>query len=351
MRFLFLGDYLTEIFTFENLYNAYLYTRKGKRDKKEVQKYEYHALENTLNLTRELQSKTYRLGEYNEFYVYEPKKRLIKASPFRDRVVQRCLCEQVLEPAIEKNLIYDTYACRKGKGTHAGLDRTEEFMKSYFRKYGIDSWIIKGDISSYFYSISHEILMENLYPLIDGYDVWWLIEEILNSEESGVGLPLGNQSSQWFANFYLSKFDHYCKEVLGLKYYVRYMDDWFTIIKTKEQAKEILEEMKNFLMVELGLKTNNKTQIFPLKNGMDFLGFHLYITDTGKVIRKVRRESKEKMRQKLKTFETLYELGLIDKDEIDRSYESWKGHVKHGSCYLLIESMDGYYNAILKGDG
>ena len=214
---------LTNIFTFENLYNAYLYTRKGKRDKKCVQIYSYNVLDNTLYLSEKLQNKTYQLGKYHEFYVYEPKKRLIKAPPFRDRVVQRCLCKQVLEPAIEKHLIYDTYACRRGKGTHAGLDRTEEFMRKYWRQHGLDSWIIKGDVSSYFYSVSHEILKLNLYPLIKEYDVWWLIIKILNSTNSDVGLPLGNQSSQWFANFYLSKFDHYCKEVLRVKYYIRYM--------------------------------------------------------------------------------------------------------------------------------
>lgn len=129
------------------------------------------------------------------------------------------------------------------------------------------------------------------------------------------------------------------------------MDDWVAIVETKQEAKEMLESMKEFLCINLKLKTNDKTQIFPLKNGVDFLGFHLYITKTGKVIRKVRRDSKEKMRRKLKTFDTLYELGLISKEEIDRSYESWKGHVSHGSCYRLIQSMDKLYNNIFEGDG
>lgn len=342
---------MTEIFTFENLYNAYLYTRKGKRDKACVQSYSYKALDNTLFLSEKLQNKEYYPGKYNEFYVYEPKKRLIKAPPFRDRVVQRCLCEQVLEPVIESHLIHDTYACRKGKGTHAGLDRTEDFMKKYHRKHGKDGWIIKGDISSYFYSVDHDILKSNLYPLLENYDIWWLITRVLSSTGSDVGLPLGNQSSQWLANFYLSKFDHYCKEVLRLKYYVRYMDDWCAIVETKEQAREMLKAMKEFLCKELKLETNDKTQIMPLKNGADFLGFHLYITDSGKVIRKIRRDSKERMRRKLKSFKPLYENDLISKEEIDRSYESWKGHASHGSCYHLIQSMDKYYNKIFEGDG
>ncbi|MFU0784571.1 reverse transcriptase domain-containing protein [Clostridium sp.] len=341
---------MSEVFTFENLYNAYLYTRKGKRDKRCVARYENNALEMTMILAEKLQSKTYQLGDYYEFKIYEPKERIIKAPPFRDRVVQRCLCEQTLEPAIERHLIYDTYACRRGKGTHAALDRAEEFMKKFWRHNGLSGWIIKGDISKYFYSISHEILKKNLYPLLKEYDVWWLIIKILNSADNP-GLPLGNQSSQWFANFYLSNFDHYVKEMLRVKYYIRYMDDWIALVETKDKAKYILEKMKEYLWEELRLETNKKTQIFPLKNGVDFLGFHLYITDTGKVIRKIRRDSKERMKRKLKAFKVKYELGLISKEDIDRSYESWKGHARHGSCYRLIQSMDKLYNDIFEGDG
>ena len=339
---------MSEIFTFENLYKAYLFTRKGKRDKECVARYGYYAIENTIILEELLKSKRYRLSPYIEFYVYEPKKRLIKAPPFKDRVVQRCLCEQVLEPAIDKHLIYDTYACRKNKGTHTGLDRTELFMKRHFRKHGLGGWIIKGDIKSYFYSISHDILKRNLYPLLKDYDVWWLITKILNGEK---GLPLGNQSSQWLANFYLSCFDHFVKEVLGVKHYIRYMDDFVAIVETKEQAQEILGLMKIFLEDELRLETNQKTQIMPLKNGVDFLGFHLYITATGRVIRKIRRDSKDRMKKKLKSFKSLYEMDLIEKDEIDRSYESWKGHAQHGSCYHLIKEMDKLYEKIFEGDG
>lgn len=273
------------------------------------------------------------------------------APPFRDRVVQRCLCEQVLTPVIERHLIYDTYACRTGKGTHAGLERTEEFFKRHYRKHGVDGWVIKGDISKYFYSIDHEILKDNLRPLIKEYDVWWLIEQIIDSTE-GPGIPLGNQSSQWFANFYLSKFDHYVKEKLQIKYYIRYMDDWMAIVENKEEAKQKLEAMKIFLEEELKLKTNKKTQIFPLKNGVDFLGFHVYMTDSGKVVRKIRTASKRVMKRKLKSFKVKYAKGVMTKEAVERSYESWKGHASHGNCYGLIKEMDILYKNIFeKGDG
>lgn len=343
---------MEEIFTFENLYNAYLYTRKGKRDKACVQKYSYNVLNNTLYLEQQLQSRRYQPGKYHEFYVFEPKKRLIKAPPFRDRVVQRCLCQHALEPAIERQLIFDTYACRKGKGTHKGLARTEEFMRRHYRKHGRDGWIIKGDITSYFYSIDHKILKAALYPRVEAYDVWWLIERTLESIDfNGVGLPLGNQSSQWFANFYLSGFDHYCKEVLKLKSYVRYMDDWVAIVETKTEAREALDSMKAHLRDELRLEVNNKTQIAPLGNGINFLGFRLYLTDTGKVIKKVRQSTKERTRRKLASFEKQYRHGLITREKIEKSYVSSRGHMEHGNCYTLIRSFDERFENIFKGDG
>lgn len=341
---------MEEIFTFENLYNSYLYTRKGKINKDATIKYELHSLEATKYLSERLQNRTYRLGKYHKFKVYEPKERVIMASPFRDRVVQRCLCKHVLEPAIEKHLIYDTYACRVDKGTHKGLDRLEAFFRKHYRKYELEGWIIKGDISKYFYSIDHEILKGKLYPLLKEYNIEWLLDQIIDSTESP-GIPLGNQSSQWFANFYMSCFDHFVKEVLKVKYYIRYMDDFVAIVTTKEEAKEILGKMKEYLWNNLKLKTNDKTQIFPIKNGVDFLGFHTYITDSGKVIRKIRRDSKQRMNRKLKKFKIKYQNKEMTKKDIEQSYESWKGHASHGSCYRLIKDMDLKYNKIFKGDG
>ena len=178
--------------------------------------------------------------------------------------MQRVICKSVLEPVVDKHLIYDTYACRTGKGTHAGLYRLEDFMRSYHRKHGRDGYIIKGDISKYFYSISHDILKARLYPLTEVYDIEWLLDKIIDSTDNP-GLPLGNQSSQWFANFYLSGFDHYCKEVLGLKYYIRYMDDWVAIVETKEQAQIDTGSNGEVPWDELKLKTNKRLNISLLK--------------------------------------------------------------------------------------
>lgn len=338
---------MSQEFSFENLYKSYLNARKGKRDKNEVIEFELHALENVYDMAYELQNKTYKIQRYNVFRIYEPKERLIMAPPFRDRVMQRCLCDYILERRIEKHLIYDTYACRTEKGTHAALDRLEEFLKRYYTKYGTDGWFLKGDISKYFFSINHYILKKNLYPLLAEDDVYWLLEQIINSTLNP-GLPLGNQSSQWFANFYMSCFDHYVKERLRSKLYVRYMDDWISIFRTKSEAKENLAKMKQYLWQSLRLKTNEKTQIFPIKNGVRFLGFYIYITETGKVIRKVDPQSIKRTKRKLKKFKILYREGKITKEEIDESYQSWLGHVQHGNCYRLVQKMNELYYDIFR---
>lgn len=339
---------MTEYFALKNVYNGYLYTRKGKRDKHCVRKFEEHSLENAIAMSKSLIDKTYKIGHYYEFLVYEPKQRSIMSPPFRDRVMQRCLCEQILKETISNHLIHDTYACREGKGTHAGLYRLEDFMRKTYRKNRREAWIIKGDIAKYFYNIDHGILKAKLYPLLEKYECEWLLDQIIDSTPSP-GIPLGNQSSQWFANFYMSCFDHYVKEALGVKYYLRYMDDFCAIVDTKEEAIEILSKMKEFLKAELRLETNSKTQIFPIKNGVDFLGFHTYITESGKVIRKIRRASKEKMRKRLRKYKKLYVEGKISKEAIDRSYKSWRGHTKHGSCYRLLRGMDLLHFKIFEG--
>lgn len=340
---------LAEVFSHKNVWEGYIDTRKGKRKKPCVIDYEKDDVESTRSLSVNLINKRHVIDDYHNFYVYEPKKRLIKAPSFNDRVMQRTLCKQILEPVIEKHLIYDTYACRVDKGTHAGLYRLEHFMKKHYRKYGREGWVIKGDIAKYFYSISHEILKAKLYPLLKDYDIEWLLEMIIDSTESP-GIPLGNQSSQWFANFYLSCFDHFVKEVLGVKHYIRYMDDFVLILETKKEAQTLLKIIKQYLWEELRLETNAKTQIFPLKNGIDFLGFHSYITESGRVYRKIRRDSKVTMMRKLRKFKTLYELGLIDKEAIDRSYASWKGHAGHGNTKGLFKETDRLYEEIFEGD-
>ena len=220
-------------------------------------------------------------------------------------------------------------------------------MRRYYRKNGIDGWILKGDISKYFYSIRHDTLKTLIRKKISDPDVLWLCDMIIDSTEGNVGIPIGNQSSQLFALLYLNGLDHFVKEKLGIKYYGRYMDDFFLIHEDKEYLRHCREEIEA-RVGDLGLSLNAKTNIYPLRNGIDFLGFHTYLTETGAVIRKVRRRSKNNMKRKLKKMRGLVERGKITTATVEQSYQSWRGHAAKGNCYHLIRRTDHYYANLFK---
>jgi hypothetical protein len=267
-------------------------------------------------LSELLRRKTYKPAEYFTFKVYEPKERLVMTNAFRDKVIQHSLCDNVLAPAFEPSYIRDNYANQKGKGTHFGLDRLTGHMRSYFlerkgraeaerRAAGLppvpvekggyaEGWVLKCDVSKYFYSIRHDALKRKVREYVKDSDVLWLIDLIIDSTDDP-GIPIGNQTSQHFAVMYLSDLDHFITEKLGIGRYGRYMDDFYLIHDDKAYLQYCRAEIEKHV-AEIGLSLNNKTQIFPLRNGIDFLGFHSYITDTGKIVRKVRRSSKRRQR-------------------------------------------------------
>jgi retron-type reverse transcriptase len=333
-----------KIYSFENLYRAYKKARCGKRWKEAAAKFEVNLIEALHVLSITIKNKTYTLSPYHSFYVYEPKKRLVMSNAYKDKVVQHALCDEVLKPALSKPFIYDNYASQDGKGTHFGLDRLTGFMREHYRKHGAGGYVLKGDISKYFYSIKHDILKEQLRRYVTDPDVLWLVDMIIDSTE-GDGIPIGNQSSQLFALLYMNGLDHFIKEQLRAKYYGRYMDDFYIIHEDREHLKHCLEQITERVEA-LGLKLNNKTQITPLSQGIDFLGFHSYLTESGKVIRKIRRRSKNNVRRKLKKMKTLVEAGHVPERNAELSYNSWRGHARHGDCYHLIRNMDAYYNKL-----
>ncbi len=225
-------------------------------------------------MSKNLLNKTYKIGKYKQFYIYEPKKRNIEALSYKDRVVLMAFCTNIIQPKIEKKLIYDNVACRKGKGTFFGIQRLHKFLKDYYHKFGESGYFLKCDIKKYFQSINHEILLKNLAKTsLDEEDLWF-INIILESKnnDTKVGLPIGNQTSQWFALFYLNKVDRLIKEKLRIKYYVRYMDDMILVHNNKEFLKFCKQEIEKCVKEELNLSFNSKTQIGRLKNGIDFLG-------------------------------------------------------------------------------
>lgn len=325
---------LENIFSFENLYNAHKKCRKSKQHKGEVIRFEVNISENICRLQKELISKRYKVGKYKEFIIYEPKKRLIQALPYRDRIVLRCFCDTVLIPNIEKKLINDNVACRKGKGTKYGMERLKYFLqREYFKNNDNRVYYLKCDIRKYFPSISHEILINKLKKIDFSNDEFWFINKIINEQPENLekGLALGNQSSQWFALYYLDGVDRLIKEKLKIKGYVRYMDDFILIHRDKKYLQYCLKMINKVCTEELDLELNRKTQIGIAYNGIDFLGFNHILTDSGKVIRKLRFSSKHRMRKHVKTIKKLKNKSIIDEEYVNMRINSFKAHLKYSN--------------------
>jgi hypothetical protein len=352
---------------FISLYRAYRKTMLGKKDKAAAIRYHNDYIGNLFELSEQLKNRTYKMGRYNHFKVYEPKERDVLSISFRDKVVLHSLCDNLLEPLFCKGFITDNYANQKGKGMHYGIYRLEKFMRSYFLKrkgrreaecrakhipmprvkeYDYhQGWIIKGDIRKYFYSIDHGVLLEIIARKLakmknkkNAAMAFWLCTKIINTTKNP-GIPIGNQTSQLFALILLDGFDHFAEQIPAVKFYGRYMDDFFAIAETREEARAVLSKMTDYIFGKK-LQVNEKTAIFPLSHGIDFLGFHHYLTQNGKVIRKVRRNSKIRMKRKIKKFAYLLSRGHITLEDIEHSYQSWVSHIKHGNTFRLKTTMD-----------
>ncbi|MEY8230229.1 reverse transcriptase domain-containing protein [Oscillospiraceae bacterium 50-16] len=325
-----------EMCAFDVLYAAYLEARSGKRKKVSTAQYEANALACTEKLSRILASKTYIPGKFETFYVYEPKKRLVQAPAFVDKVVLHAVTDNILYEAVTKSFIRDNYASQKGKGTHDGLMRLKQFMVDYYRQYGTaEGWVLKCDVHHFFASIDHDKLKVKLKALLDRRGVDPQIYELLCIYiDTTAGLPLGYQTSQLLALLFLDEFDHIVKEKYGVKKYGRYMDDFLAIHPSKEFLKNLLADFRVF-MGSYGLELNEKTGIFPLRNGIDFLGFHSYLTETGGVVQKLRKDGIDRIKKNIKIWRVEYPAGNITKEKILEKFGSWDAHAAHGDTYAL----------------
>lgn len=335
-----------KVIDFQNMYKAYRKSKRGKGFRKSSAKFNVMALDGINALIGQLKDKTYRVSEYNEFMVYEPKERIIQTTSFKDKVIQHSLCDNVILPRLQSVFIEDNCAGQKGKGTLFGLDRLSEQMKSFYKRYGFNGYILKCDITKFFYNISHSQLKEmvNYYFSYDK-DICWLCNLFIDSTE-GKGIPLGNQINQGFALLYLDGMDKLIKYELKIAFYGRYMDDFYLIHHDRDYLKHCLEVITEYLST-LDLTLNGKTQIFPFKNGVSYLGFHTYVTDCGKVIRKLKNQNKRNAQRKFLRMAKLVAGGKLTKEKFNTSYGAWKNHISHGNCYKLSREMDKRIKGIL----
>lgn len=331
---------------FSNMYRAFRRAKCGKGYKKSSARFNVTALDGVHTLIKQLQDKTYRVSEYTEFKVYEPKERIIQTSSFKDKVIQHSLCDNVIMPKLQNVFILDNCAGQKGKGTLFGLDRLSEQMRQFHRKYGFEGYILKCDITKFFYNISHERLKDIVHYHFRDPDICWLCDLFIDSTE-GKGIPLGNQINQGFALLYLDGMDKLIKYELGIECYGRNMDDFWLIHPSKKYLKYCLEVITAYLET-LELTLNGKTQIFPFKNGVSYLGFHTYVTAGGKVIRRLKNQNKRNAQRKYARMAKLVAVGERPKKKFDASYGAWKNHISHGNCHKLGEAMDEKIDAIIR---
>lgn len=338
-----------DVTNFENLYKAYKRAKQGKGYSQSRLRFEMSALDGILQLKKMLDNKTFSVSPYNQFTIYEPKERIIEAGSFKDKIVQHSLCDNVLLPMLKKEFIQTNVAGQTGKGTHYGLNCLRLHMLSAYNEYGYNCWIVKADITKYFYRIDHDILKDIIRYFIQDDDIWWLCEEFIDST-SGLGLPLGNQVTQVFALLFLSGMDHFIINDLGVKYYGRYMDDFYLIVEKKTYAIECLYAIKEFIST-LRLELNGKTQIIPFKNGIKYCGFHTYITREGKCIRKLTNEKKRAEKKRYRRMAKSVISGKLSRKKFDESYRAFKNHISFGNCVKFGYAMDQMITEILKTNG
>lgn len=343
------GYLWSQVTAFENLWQAARQAQKGKRFRPNVLAFNHEIEQNLLQLQAELCNRTYQPGHYRTFEIVDPKPRLISAAPYRDRVVHHALCN-VIVPLLERSFIDDSYANRIGYGTHRALRRAVQFARS--RRY-----VLQCDIRKYFPSIDHAILKHQLCQRLKCPDTLWLIDTIIDNSnpqsdelayfsgdtlltplERRAGLPIGNLTSQFFANVYLSEFDHFVKETLHIRHYLRYVDDFLLFADDKSQLAAAREQIA-IRLNSLRLRLHPiKTQLFETRHGLNFVGFRILpLGDTfpKDICIRVRNDNLRRSRLRLKQLQQDYAAGRIDLSALTQRLRSWEAHLNHGDTHRL----------------
>ena len=253
---------------------------RGKKKRKDVIEFALHLSDEILLLHRELEDKTYRHGPYHAFKINDPKPRDIHKASVRDRLIYHAV-HRVLYPYFDNKFIYDSYSCRLGKGTHKAINRFCNYARKISRNNMRTVWVLKGDIRKFFASIDHEVLKNIFKKYIFDANTLWLLGQLIGSfyttGKDGVGLPLGNLTSQLFVNIYLNEFDQFVKRKLKATYYIRYADDFVILSESRSYLARLIPELSKFLENKLRLTLHpKKLFIKTLASGVDFLGWVIF---------------------------------------------------------------------------
>lgn len=331
-----------QITTLENLYSAAAKARKRKTRKQYVEDFGLRRERELRRLKDEMESGRYRPSAYRQFYVHDPRKRLISAAPFADRVVHHALCN-VLEPILQRRFVADSFSCQKGKGTEAARERCRNFTNRY-------RYVLKCDIRKFFQSIDQQILLGKLSRLIRCPQTIDLCELIITSHQDNEvepmifpgddlftpygrprGLPIGNLTSQLWANFYLDGMDHFIKEQLRAPGYARYTDDYLLWADDKDFLKHCRVQIAQFLEGERLALQPAKTRVFPVHLGVPFLGFRFFPGKSPSVLAACKRRFEKRSRRQGKQIRA----GELDREAANRSAAGWLAFARYGNCIGL----------------
>lgn len=338
----------TIIISLTTLVRAHRRALRGKRSSHSATVTNYRFMSDLLDVQRELSSGVYQPKDYRRRIITEPKVRMIEAPAFRDRIVHHAL-HSVLSPFYERHFIRDSYACRPGRGTHKAIARVQHFLRSKSHLYAC-----KIDISKYYGSVNHDKLRELLAKQIDDARLRGLLDVIIASSDSGNeydhlfpleshfhtkgrrGIPIGNLTSQLFANIYLHEVDMFVKQVLHARFYIRYMDDILIFHEDKQLLHDWQQQITHFLYEELYLTVNpRKVRIYPCRLGVDFVGYVIYPNS-----RRVRAASVRRFRRRFRRHLRGYHAGAVSEAKLNNMVNAWSAHVRHGSGEPLIQQIE-----------
>lgn len=342
-------DDFDKVIEYESLYQSGRKCRLGVGWKDSTARYIENILEETLILQEQLKRGTYHTEPPIRFKIYEPKEREIQSLRFRNKVFQRSLCDNALVPGLMATFIYDNGASLPEKGVDFAMRRLKTHLQKFHRKYGLEGYVYQFDIRHYFDSINHEAVMQQVRKRFKDERIIKYTEEAI-AIFGEVGLGLGSQVSQILALAALNETDHFIKEELHIKYYGRYMDDFYLIHHDKEYLKYCREQIEEKLKA-IGLELNpKKTQLYPIRNGIKYLGFHFRITETGRVYMKINRKSVTRQRRKLRKMAALLKEGRVTFEDVQMQYQSWRAHALWGNSKQLVKKMNRYFDEIFIKD-
>ena len=313
--------------TYENLMKAHKKSQKGKISRSNIIKFNLKQEEYIAWLYDRLKTKTYKHGGYTSFYVTEPKLRKIEASSYIDRVVHRWCVDSFLYRVFVPQFIDTSFACITDKGMHRAALAVQRGMRKCKKTYG-EYYILKMDVAKYFASINKDILFDIIKKKIKDKDIMWLLEEIIYSKKDKTGIPIGNLTSQIFANIYYNEADQYIKNTLKVKYYYRYMDNSILLMKNKEDIKKVKHQIEEYIKNKLGLTFNSKTNIFKSTQGVNFCGYKI-----NEYRLKLRTKGKKRIKKTVRVLKSKIKNGELTSKEAKKHLCGYFGYMKYANVY------------------